>query len=580
MRRRDFLKLCAKLGIFGFSAIGFSCIERERDEHILKKEPEVSGSYIFGTSAGDAETLNWILAADSASFAYAGLCLDSLATYDNQFNIHLRHLAKDIEVSEDGLMYTITIRSDLKWSDGRNVTADDYVYTIKNLMMSDWLPYNYKDDWREEVEGEKQFVEVERLSEIAFQIRRKTVDPEFVDNVLHNLTPYPKHISEKYMQIEDEKRRVEAFIKAEEFNTLSYTGNLGMFKFKEWIRNDKYVTERNPDYYLAKVEGKPYPYFEKYIVKIFGSPATVNAALEAGDITSAGIDPDHVARFKEMKHLQVYTYPTTGYMLLAYNLRNNGWVGLRNREVRQAFSMAIGKKTLIDKILMGFGEPAFSFIPKSSPWYTEEGVMKFGVDELYDKEKAKQKLAEAGYSTIPTLKIFTNSGNKTREDVCLFIKQELKEIGIEVKVSFLPWATLLEKYLRNTIPDSKMPPSFNNGRNAVSEEPWDMIVIGFSTNPIAPSGSRLFFTSDGGLNFWGYFNEEVDGLFNRARSKEGLDKAKRKEIYAELSRVIAMDQPVDFLAFELANVGIKKEVQGIDPGIRMGWNLHQWYFVK
>ncbi|MEM2925485.1 MAG: ABC transporter substrate-binding protein [Methanocellales archaeon] len=579
MRRRDFLKLCVKLGMLGLGAIGFTCLGREREE-ISKKEPEVYGTYLSGTSAGDAETLNWILAADSASFAYAGLCLDSLAIYDNQFNIHLRHLAKPIEVSEDGLIYTITIRNDLKWSDGRNVTADDYVYTIKNLMMSDWLPYNYKDDWREEIAGEKRFVEVEKVSETVFQVKRRTIDPEFVDNVLHNLTPYPKHIAEKYVQIEDEKRRVEAFIKAEEFNTLSYTGNLGMFKFKEWIRNDKYVTERNSDYYLASVEGKPYPYFEKYIIKIFGSPAAVNAALEAGDITSAGIDPDQVARFKEMKHLQVYTYPTTGYLLLAYNLRNNGWEGLRNREVRQAFSMAIGKKTLIDKILMGFGEPAFSFIPKSSPWYTEEGVMKFGVGELYDKDKARQKLIEAGYSSIPTLKIFTNSGNKTREDTCLFIKQELKEIGVEVKVSYLPWATLLEKYLRNTIPNSKIPPSFNNGVNAVSEAPWDMIVIGFNTNPIAPSGSRLFFTSDGGLNFWGYFNREVDELFNRARSKEGLDGAKRREIYAELSRVIALDQPVDFLAFELANVGIKKEVQGIDPGIRMGWNLHQWYFVR
>ena len=99
-----------------------------------------------------------ILAADASSFGYVGYTLESLATYDNKFNIVLRCLAKDIEVSPDGLVYTITIRPDLKWSDGSQVTADDYVYTLKNLMFSDWLNYNYKDDWQEEVGGKNVFV--------------------------------------------------------------------------------------------------------------------------------------------------------------------------------------------------------------------------------------------------------------------------------------------------------------------------------------------------------------------------------------------------------------------------------------
>src|SRR4030066_2145758 len=72
------------------------------------------GNFIEGQSGGDAETLNWILAADATSFSYAGHMLDSLATYDNQFNIQLRCLAKDVEMSPGGLVYTITIRDDLK----------------------------------------------------------------------------------------------------------------------------------------------------------------------------------------------------------------------------------------------------------------------------------------------------------------------------------------------------------------------------------------------------------------------------------------------------------------------------------
>ncbi|MBI3040446.1 MAG: hypothetical protein HYY80_02135 [Chloroflexi bacterium] len=82
---------------------------------------EAGGDYISGTSAGDAETLNWILAADAASFSYSGHTLDSLVTYDNEWRIQLRLAARDVEVSGDGLVYSVTIRDDLKWSDGSKV---------------------------------------------------------------------------------------------------------------------------------------------------------------------------------------------------------------------------------------------------------------------------------------------------------------------------------------------------------------------------------------------------------------------------------------------------------------------------
>ncbi|MBC8477447.1 MAG: hypothetical protein H8D49_03785, partial [Dehalococcoidia bacterium] len=47
--------------------------------------PAVKGTFIDGVSGGDAETLNWLLAADASSFSYAGMCFDSLATYDNDW---------------------------------------------------------------------------------------------------------------------------------------------------------------------------------------------------------------------------------------------------------------------------------------------------------------------------------------------------------------------------------------------------------------------------------------------------------------------------------------------------------------
>jgi peptide/nickel transport system substrate-binding protein len=558
------------------------CLQKETVPSTEKPAiPQVKGTFIEGTSAGDAETLNWIFAADQASFSYVGYTMDGLIAYDNDLNIVLRWLAKPIEVSDDGLVYTLTLRDDLYWTGGKQVTAEDFVYTYKNLMFADWMPFNYKDDYREDVDGKREFVEVRAVNKTTYQFIRQTVDPEFLYTIT-DFWAYPKHIVKKY------EGDLKAFTQAEELNNLSYTGNLGPYRFVEWVRNDKFVLERNPDYYLGKETGAPY--FEKYIVKILGTPAARHAALEAGDITSTVIDPLQVKKFKEMEHIKVYTNPTASYTMLLWNLRNNGWEGFKNKRIRQALAMSISKDALIQSIYLGFADPAFSFIPKPSPWYVEEGLSMYGVGGLYDKEKASEILAEEGYEQEGgrildkngeplKLTIITNSGNKVRESICFLVKQELSDIGIDVELKFLPWATELNQYLRNKVPGSDQPPAFNNGPDAVSEKPWDLLVIGFSTDPLAPSGSSTFFSSEGGLNIEGYFNPEVDSLFQKVKTREALDEAERRRIYGELSRLLSEELPGDFLAFPASNVGFQKNVMGIEPGISMGYNYHEWFFA-
>ena len=545
---------------------------------------DTKGIFIEGQSGGDAETLNWILAADGTSFSYVGHTLDSLATYDNQFNIQLRCLAKDVEASPDGLVYTITIRDDLKWSDSSPVTAEDYVYTLKNLMFSDWLNYNYKSTWQEDVDGDTIFVTPEVINDTTFTITRQTVDPEFVYTI-YDLMPYPKNIAIEY------EGDVEAFTRAPEFNSLMYTGNLGPYRFAEWIRNDKFVVKRNPDYYLGKDIGAPY--FEQYIIKLFGTSATRQAALEAGDITYTGIEPEQANKFRNLEQVEVYTVPTRGYTLLAYNQRANGWEGLRNKSIRQALSMAINKQKMSQAILLGFAEPAFSFIPVTSPWYNKESVVKYGIEPLYDKRKAAEILLQEGYGKTKddeaieaidkdgmplTLTLVTTSGSATTEAMAFLIKQELSDIGIELRLKLVPWATMLRQYVMNTVPDTDEEPRFNNGPEAIGEEPWDLILMAFNTDPLAPSGSEVFFTTNGGLNYFGSSSSEVDRLFKRTKSKEALDTEERRQIYAELSYVLSEEQPVNFLIFHRANQGFQKNIKGIEPGLNMGYNYHLWHF--
>lgn len=548
------------------------------------KMEEAGGIFIEGQSGGDAETLNWLLAADGTSHSYIRHTLDSLANYNNELEINLLCLAKNIEISSDGLVYTITIRDDLKWSNGSKVTAKDYVYTMQKLMFSDWLNYPYKDDWQEKVNGESVFITPAVVNDTTFTITRQTVDPEFVYNV-YDLIPYPEYITTKY------EGDVEAFTRAPEFNNLTYTGNLGPYRFVEWIRNDRYVVERNPEYYLGKDVGAPY--FKQYVIKLFGTSATMQAALEAGDITYCGIEPDKVSKLKSHENLNVYTVPTGGYTLVGYNHRANGWEGLKKTSVRQALSMSISKEVVTKSIYLGFAEPAFSFIPVTSPWYDNESVVKYGVGPLHDKQKAIELFYQAGYGKKKTdrtieivdedgnplkLKLVTTTGGGLAEDLAFLIKQELSDIGIDVELKLVPWETLVRKYLMNKVPDTDQEPRHNSGTEAISDESWDLVVMAFGTDVLAPSGSSVFFTTDGGLNFFGYSNTEIDKLFEQVRSEEALDKESRRQIYAEISHVLSEEQPVDFLVFRRANVGFQKNVKGIEPGISMGYNYYLWYF--
>jgi peptide/nickel transport system substrate-binding protein len=544
----------------------------------------VGGTFIQGVSGGDAESLNRILISDATSASYYEHTVDSLATYDNKFDIQLRCLAKDVEVSPDGLVYTVTIRDDLKWSDGSPVTAEDYVYTLKNLMFSDWLNYPYKGDWEEELNGEKVFVTPEVVNATTFKITRRTVDPEFV-YIIYDLFPYPKYIATKY------EGDVKAFTEAPEFNNLTYTGNLGPYRFKEWNRNDRYVTERNPEYYLGKDVGAPY--FDQYIVKLFGTPATRQAALEAGDITYTGIEPEQANRFRNMKDIKMYTIPSGACTVLAFNQRANGWEGLKKKSIRQAICMSISKETITQSILLGFAEPAFSFIPSISPWYDKESIVKYGVGELHDKQKAAEIFYQEGYGVkkedgtiIVTendgsplhLVLATSQGSKVAEDIAFQVRRELLNLGIETEIKLVPWSTLLRQFMENKVPGSDQEPRDNNGPEAVSQEDWDMILLGFGSDVLAPSGSRVFYAADGGLNFMGYYNPEVDDLFKQVKTKEALDKDVRKQIYAKLSLLLSEDLPVDFLLYSRANLGFQNNVMGIDPGSSIGYNYYLWYF--
>jgi peptide/nickel transport system substrate-binding protein len=545
----------------------------------------VKGEFTEGILGEDAQTLNWMVATDNgASKRYASFIIDPLAVFDNKFAVQLRCLARDIEVSADGLTYTVTIRKDLKWSDGTAVTADDYVYTLKDIMFADWLNNADKVKWQESVGGNLVFVSPEKVSDSAFKIVRKTVDPDFIYNI-YDLMPYPKSIAMHFANSLDE------FTKAPQLVNMDYSGNLGAYKPVAWSSTEGFSMKRNPDYYLGTATGAPY--FEKYTIKPFGLQQLLNDSVSSGRVSFSYVEPQDANSFRSGGDVNVFAVPTGYYVYLAYNQRNNGWDGLKDVRVRQALSMIIDKPMIMQTMYLGYADPAFTFIPPYSPLYNESVLNKYGMTTAADAQKAIDLIKSAGYEqkTIDgKMRFVDKDGNPIKlnflvdmesdfeQNLAIIIRGNLMQIGLDINPKFSTRQVLFMDGLMNKTPGSQQTPAFNNGPKAVSNQAWDLAILSSHANPQALKGSAEFFTTNGKFNIFGYFNDKADALFARAYSTEALTLDGKKKIYSDISKLISDDQPVDFLVFYKDNYAFRNNVKGVEPGIHMFYNNQFWYF--
>jgi ABC-type transport system substrate-binding protein len=544
----------------------------------------VKGEFLEAALGDSAQTLNWIVATDmGASKRYASFMVEPLAVMNNQYKPQLRCLARDVEVSKDGLEYTVTIRDDLKWTDGSKVTADDYVYTIKDLLLSDWLSCADRANWEESVGGNVVGVQPEAVSSTVFKVKRRTVDPNFLYTI-YDLMPYPKAVAKNYENKED------AFISSPEFNNMSYCGNMGPYRPVAWTTADGFVMERNPTYYLARDNGAPY--FSKYTIKPMGLQETINEELTNGKVSYAFVEPKDANTFRNNKDINVVTVPTGQFLMIAFNQRANGWDGLKDARVRQALSMVIDKPAVINDVFGGYADPAYSFIPQYSPWYNETVLNKFGMNAAADRQKAIDLIKSAGYEMkdVDGKQVFVDKDGKpinlvlpvaidseVQKNVAYIIGQNLQGIGLGVEPKYQVQEYVAREVFVNKVPGSESKPDYNSGPGAVSSQPWDMVILSSYGDALTPDRSEIFFSSGGRLNIFGFYDDKVDALYARAKTAEALDPQGRQKIYDELSKAISDAQPVDFIDYYRDNFAFRSNIKGIEPGYNIFYNYQFWY---
>ena len=477
---------------------------------------------------------------DSASFEIGSMLYSGLITRDKDLNI-IGELAESWTFSQDCLDLTFNLRRNVRWHDGRPFTAADVVFTYET-MIHPKTPTAYREDF-------KAVAEVAAPDPYTLRVRYKQPYAKALQS--WGLWMLPRHLLESYVR--------EGRLREAPQNRSNPVGT-GAYRFGEWKPGEKVVLVANPDYF----EGRPH--LGRVVYRIIPSQATIFLELKAKGVDAAGLTALQFKRQTEYpafrKAYHKYEYPANAYTYLGFNLKDPRFA---DRRVRQAIAHAIDKRELIDGVLLGLGREATGPY-KPGTWAHNPDVPTYP----YDMAKARALLADAGWTETNadgvlvrndqpfTFELLTNQGNDERKKVAESVQASLKELGIQVDIRVIEWASLLKEYIK--------------------KRRFEAIILGWGIG-LDPDQYEIWHSSKTGpdeLNHISYANPEVDALLEQGRTS--CRQAERKKFYDRLQTILAEDQPIVFLYFRDALPVVSSRVRGIVPapsGIR--YNFNEWY---
>ena len=395
-----------------------------------------------------------------------------------------------------------SLREGVRWHDGAPFTSADVAFTYRAIM-----------DER---------VASPRRSDFELVSRLETPTPHEV--VVRYKKPFsPALLS--WMQAmlpEHLLGKVEPSKWAELYNRKPV--GTGPFKFGSWKTNEFIRLVKNADYFLGA------PWLDSVVFRVLPDPLTLQLAFQTKQVDFWNVDPWAVKSFEKDPRFDLFSSPGQAYNYIGWNLRRPLF---QNLNVRKALAQAVNVPQMIKYIIYGRGVQSTGiFTPQM--WFFDPSVKALP----YDPAAARKLLDEAGWKVGPdgirvkegkrfSFTLLANNGNEVRRDIATLVQDDLKQVGIEVKVEIYEWAVLLKRFV-------------NKGE-------FDAIVLGwglgydFDQYGIWHSSQ----THPEELNFIGYANPGVDHLLADLRQEYGRPEIIR--IAGQLQQTIYADQPYLFL---------------------------------
>ena len=485
-------------------------------------EPEADGNtLVYGS--GDYTAINPALYehGEINLLLFAGL-----TSHDGEDQV-VPGLAKEWDFDADTNTYHFTLRDGLTFHDGEPLTAEDVKFTIEAIQNPDNASENASNF--EDVE------EVTAVDDTHVDIKLSAPNEAMPDYLTIGILP--KHILE-----------------GQDMTTSDFNQNpvgAGPYKLVSWDMGQSIVMEKFDNYWQGE------PKIDRVVFRIVEDYNARALQLKSGELNFAQITPKTESRFEGDEGFEVYEMTTADYRGIMYNFNNP--LFKEHRELPAALSRAIDRQAIIDSVLLGHGQVAYSPLQKNE--YNEEDVEKYD----YDPAKAVAALEESGWEKNADgvyekdgqpLEFVINcmQGDQVRIDMANLCAQYLNEIGAKVTVET---------------------PAEINWENQAA------FLIGWGSPFDADDHTYKIFGTDQAANYSYYSNEEVDRALKAAR--ETSDKAQRKALYSDFQKAMAKDPAYTFIAYVDAIYAGASNIKGVTKdtilghhGVGIFWNTHEW----
>jgi len=341
-------------------------------------------------------------------------------------------VAESWTISEDGTVYTFSLRASARWSDGRSLGAQDFVDSYRRILSPGLGADNA---------GQLNLIRGARAFHRGQEKDFSTVGLEAPDSrtlriTLERPTPWFLAVLSQPAWYPVPLHSIAAVGPvAERGNRWARPGSLignGPFVLKEWSINHRIVVERSETYW------------DRPSVRLKGIhfyPIETEAeerAFRAGQLhVTEALPPGRNTHYQALKPSPLRIDPLLGTYFYRLNLRA---AGLSDPRVRQALSLAVGRQAISQGILAGIQSPATSFTPPGIPGYVPPSS---AVD---NPERARALLAEAGYPGgrgLPTLELLYNSSETHRLIAEAVQENWRRELGVHVRLSNMDNASVL-----------------------------------------------------------------------------------------------------------------------------------------
>jgi peptide/nickel transport system substrate-binding protein len=482
----------------------------------------VEGGVLRRRLVAEPTTLNAVLQSSAAEAEVLQYVQRNLLDFDAQMRL-VPGLAEHWEASANGLDYTLTLRADAVWEDGRAITASDVAFTIGKIA-DPKVPSNVYRPLFDELDS------VKVLDERTLRVRFKTPYAFRAMAFVIPVLPERSFAGQNFLRARENRAPVAS----------------GPYRVASWATQQAISLERNPRY-----PGTP-GHFDRILFRILPDDTTAYRLLTAGEL-----DEDQLSPAVRDRALRDVEFQGCCRIVEFYNLDYN-YVALNNRSpffadarVRRALTMLVDRASIVRGLYKGSARII------SGPWAPDSPAYDPGLAALpFDPPAAAKLLSEAGWrdtngnGTLDKdgkefeFDLLVSEGSEVGRQIDEMLASELAKVGVTARIRMQEWGSFVERV--------------DSGNFAAASLAW---------SAVDPNPDPYFYwhssqCAPNGLNDGCYRNPEADRLMEEARRE--ADSGKRNAIYHRLHRIFRDDAPAIFVVNASQKYAFRSDVRGVE----------------